>query len=340
MSQLMEELKGLVPGLNPGTPTKARRSLQVAEASVGMGHLAASSDWQTLSERLKMTEKSRSMESAREEPGSSRGLGKNPTTIEEQSDLESTPAATRSSPSSSSVSKRKQKPRDLDELRQILAESLAERDANPSLKPIKESLEPAIFAVHANNFCRSLLQRFPPLDAILIEQQRIKSGAGIALVEWIVHVNRFEAMIHATLRCLREEERISACVESVSPARVMDYWIDEGIKVMSRVRRRTAGGEMAYVERKVNGPSKTKMQKMALVSEWIEKGTTFDVAEGLEDIADHFVRPQAGIRKKVVKLDDLADCLLQGLAWAEWQENRRKFADGTLLDELEMSTEK
>jgi cruciform cutting endonuclease 1 len=97
---------------------------------------------------------------------------------------------------------------------------------------------------------------------------------------------------------------------------------------------------MAYVERKVSGPNKTKMQKIALVSEWVEEGMTFDVAEGLEDIADHFVRPQAGVRKKVVKLDDLADCLLQGLAWAEWQENRRKFADGTLLDELEIRTEK
>ncbi|PWW79355.1 ribonuclease H-like protein [Tuber magnatum] len=337
MSHLMEELKGLIPGLNPEAQTRTRKNSRTAGAPVGIGQVATSINWgQTLSERLKAMGKAGSMEPTREKSGNGRRLGENSTAMEEQLDLKST--STTTGPSSS-ISK-KRKPQDLDELRQILAESLAERDANPPPKPIKESFEPAIFAVHANNFCRSIIQRFPPLDAILIEQQRMKSGAGIALVEWIVHVNRFEAMIHATLRCLREQEKTSATVESVSPARVMDYWIDEGIKVMSRVRRRTASGEMAYVERKVSGPSKTKMQKIALVSEWIEKGMMFDVAEGLEDIADHFAPPSAGVRRKVVKLDDLADCLLQGLAWAEWQENRRKLAGGTLLDELEMSTGK
>jgi len=337
MSHFMEELKGLIPGLNSEVQGKTGKNSQAAGGPVGIGQVATSRDWgQTLSERLKVTGKSASMESAQEGlPSDRRRLGKNSTAAEEQSDLDSTSTTTRSS----SALKKKRRPENLDELRQILAESLAERDANPPPKPIKESFEPAIFAVHANNFCRSILQRFPPLDAILIEQQRIKSGAGIAVVEWIVHVNRFEAMIHAVLRCLHNEERISASVESVSPARVMDYWVDGSVKVMSRVRRRTAGGEMAYAERKLSGPTKTKLQKIALVTEWVEKGMTFDVAEDLKGIVDDFVCPP-GVRRKVPKLDDLADCLLQGLAWAEWQENRRKFAEGTLLDELEISTEK
>ncbi|PUU73015.1 mitochondrial resolvase Ydc2 [Tuber borchii] len=331
MSQFMEELKGLIPGLNPEAQATTKRESRAAGKSVGIGQVATSSGWgQTLSERLKETGKSASMESARGESASDR-LENNPVAIKEQSDLDSTSTTTRSS--------KKRRPENLDELRQILAESLAERDANPPPKPIKESFEPAIFAVHANNFCRSILQRFPPLDAILIEQQRIKSGAGIAVVEWIVHVNRFEAMIHAVLRCLHNEEKISASVESVSPARVMDYWVDGSVKVMSRVRRRTASGEMAYVERKLSGPSRTKLQKIALVSEWVEKGMMFDVAEDLKDITDDFVCPP-GVKRKIPKLDDLADCLLQGLAWAEWQDNRRKFAEGTLLDELEISTEK
>jgi len=332
MSQFMEELKGLIPGLNPEVQEKTRKEPQAAGGPVGIGQVATSRDWgQTLSERLKVTGKSASMESTQEGLAGDRRLGMNSTSTEEQSDLGS-----RSSPS---ALKKKRRPENLDELRQILAESLAGRDANPPPKPIKESFEPAIFAVHANNFCRSILQRFPPLDAILIEQQRIKSGAGIAVVEWIVHVNRFEAMIHAVLRCLHNEERISASVESVSPARVMDYWVDGSVKVMSRVRKRTASGEMAYVERKLSGPSRTKLQKIALVSEWIEKGMMFDVAEDLKDIVDDFVCPP-GVKRKIPKLDDLADCLLQGLAWAEWQENRRKFAEGTLLDELGVSTEK
>ena len=332
MSQFMEELKGLIPGLNPEAQATPKKESGAAGKSVGIGQVATSSNWgQTLSERLKGTGESASMESTQEKLASGRRLENNPVAIEEQSDLDSTSTTTRSS--------KKRRPENLDELRQILAESLAERDANPPPKPIKESFEPAIFAVHANNFCRSILQRFPPLDAILIEQQRIKSGAGIAVVEWIVHVNRFEAMIHAVLRCLHNEERISASVESVSPARVMDYWVDGSVKVMSRVRRRTSSGEMAYVERKLSGPSRTKLQKIALVSEWVEKGMMFDVAEDLKDITDDFVCPP-GVKRKIPKLDDLADCLLQGLAWAEWQENRRKFAEGTLLDELEISTEK
>jgi len=332
MSQFMEELKGLIPGLNPEAQATPKKESRAAGKSVGIGQVATSSNWgQTLSERLKETGKSASMESTQEKLASGRRLENNPVAIKEQSDLDSTSTTTRSS--------KKRRPENLDELRQILAESLAERDANPPPKPIKESFEPAIFAVHANNFCRSILQRFPPLDAILIERQRIKSGAGIAVVEWIVHVNRFEAMIHAVLRCLHNEEKISASVESVSPARVMDYWVDGSVKVMSRARRRTASGEMAYVERKLSGPSRTKLQKIALVSEWVEKGMMFDVAEDLKDITDDFVCPP-GVKRKIPKLDDLADCLLQGLAWAEWQENRRKFAEGTLLDELEISTEK
>lgn len=332
MSQFMEELKGLIPGLNPEAQATPKKESRAAGKSVGIGQVATFSDWgQTLSERLKVTGKSESMESTQEKSAGGRRLENNPVAIKEQSDPDSTSTTTRSS--------KKRRPENLDELRQILAESLAERDANPPPKPIKESFEPAIFAVHANNFCRSILQRFPPLDAILIEQQRIKSGAGIAVVEWIVHVNRFEAMIHAVLRCLHNEEKISASVESVSPARVMDYWVDGSVKVMSRVRRRTPSGEMAYVERKLSGPSRTKLQKIALVSEWVEKGMMFDVAEDLKDITDDFVCPP-GVKRKIPKLDDLADCLLQGLAWAEWQENRRKFAEGTLLDELEISTEK
>jgi len=36
------------------------------------------------------------------------------------------------------------------------------------------------------------------------------------------------------------------------------------------------------------------------------------------------------------KLDDLADCLLQGVAWVKWQENKRLLLDGGVdsLDEV------
>lgn len=204
-----------------------------------------------------------------------------------------------------------------------------------------ESFEPSVYAIHANNLCRNILERFGPLDTILIERQRYRSAGGASVLEWTIRVNMFEAMIHAVLQCLRENGKLAAGVESVSPKLVAEFWIDRSEKLIVNKRRRKEDGKIGNVEVELKGPKKIKALKIALVKEWMKSGKTFKVVgKDPQAVVERFI-PQStkGTRKAGGggKIDDLADCLLQGLTWIRWQENRYKLLDEKLIAELNLS---
>lgn len=220
------------------------------------------------------------------------------------------------------------------------------------LKRKPESFEPSVYALLANTFVRHLLTRFSPLDAVLIERQRYRSHGATAIQEWTVRVNMFEAMLHAVFRCLHGKK--SPAAESVSPSRVTRFWVDrvggkflEAKKKPERRKKKEVLGEELGEELGVEGVEvvverektyrKTKLAKVSLVMEWLRSGDVVSLGEEVKAVAADF-EPVKGRRKskRVTegKLDDLADCLLQGMAWIRWEENRKSLAEGKLIPEF------
>lgn len=231
---------------------------------------------------------------------------------------------------------------------------LPKKGGSVGKKPKKkaESFEPSVYALLANNFVRHILDRFSPLDAILIERQRYRSGSSAAIQEWTVRVNMLEAMLHAVFCCLHGEK--SPVAEGVSPSRVTRFWVDrvgekflEVQKKPERRKKKEVLGEKLGEELGVEGVEvvierektyrKTKLAKVSLVKEWLRSGGVVKVGKDAKGVAADF-EPVKGRRKSKRasggKLDDLADCLLQGMAWIRWEENRRRFSEGKLIPEF------
>ncbi|EXJ86369.1 hypothetical protein A1O3_03320 [Capronia epimyces CBS 606.96] len=191
------------------------------------------------------------------------------------------------------------------------------------LRQTKESFEPVDYAHHAYNLITHLLQTYKPTH-ILIERQRFRSGGRAAVPEWTIRVGVFEGMLYAVLRTLIEDGRVQVQVEPAQPTFVNRHWLEsresasDALKEKSAVRR--SGREV-------------KRAKIDLVGQMLLGETehpTVLINGILRPFTSEFVSIWHKDRKKSVlatngisKLDDLADCLLQGLAWIDWQNRRR-----------------
>lgn len=223
-------------------------------------------------------------------------------------------------------------------------------------KPKKkaESFEPSVYALLTNTFVRHILDRFSPLDAVLIERQRYRSSSAAAIQEWTVRVNMFEAMLHAVFHCLHGKD--SPVAESVSPHRVTRFWVDrvgerflEIQKKPQRRKKKEVPGEELGEELGVEGVEvvikrektyrKTKLAKVSLVKDWLRSGDVVNLGKDAKGVAADFEPVKRRRELKSAsggkgKLDDLADCLLQGMAWIRWEENRKSLAEGKLIPEF------
>ena len=184
---------------------------------------------------------------------------------------------------------------------------------------------------------------------ILIERQRFRSGGASAVQEWTLRVNMLESMIWACLETLRHDSdgnsdgtKIKGFPEvyEVNPARVAKFWcvasgttvpkglLDQGWKPNDTV---TAVRESRKIDKK---------EKIAVVRSWLShdekmqpEGSKVALEFGDEalTVANGFLsetkRKQVKNEEKSRKLDDLADCLLQGVAWVRWQENQQQIKE-------------
>ncbi|KAL9125479.1 MAG: hypothetical protein Q9217_005321 [Psora testacea] len=184
----------------------------------------------------------------------------------------------------------------------------------------KEPFDLSTYAARAYKLLHSLLylrSHAARPTHILIERQRFRSMGGSAVQEWTLRVNTFEAMLYAVLEALRREGTWEGNVVGVSPARVGRFWLGEGEVEYEGL---TKGKGKATTR-----SARTKMLKVQLVGRWLEGKGMFSLKAEAKSTAEQYMRKLQGKgrQEKFGKLDDLADCLLQGMAWLKWEENRR-----------------
>ncbi|GAP83702.1 putative cruciform cutting endonuclease mitochondrial protein [Rosellinia necatrix] len=230
------------------------------------------------------------------------------------------------------------------------------------------AFSPATLAKTANAFLQETVFRLePPPTHILIERQRWRSGGGAAIQEWTVRVNTLEAMLHASLRTLHNVGAWKGEVMSIRPERVGQLFVGaEGTDTKGAAQTHEPEGDEADMpgdeprKKRVGGrktSAEAKKLKIELLSGWLDQGAHIVEANNVEvkQMLDAYSRAVKGTKHSKSKrgarkgeeegsllvldkkLDDLTDCLLQGMAWLRWEENiamlRREGGVEQLLDE-------
>lgn len=173
----------------------------------------------------------------------------------------------------------------------------------------------------------------------------------------------FEAMLWAVLETLRKEGRWEGRVWGVEPGRVGGWWVGGGDGGEVKGKKGGMGEEAGEGEgeggkegrekgkgrKKGEGARKAKQgkeDKIKLVRRWLSEGGVVELEGKAKEMGEAYLAKGGGVRRKKVegegekmgKLDDLADCLLQGMAWVRWEENRRRIVqEGVdVLEKLEV----
>jgi cruciform cutting endonuclease 1 len=192
-------------------------------------------------------------------------------------------------------------------------------------------------------------------DYILIERQRFRSGGAPAIQEWTVRVNMLESMLWASLETMRHEhsrtqgQKFPQVLE-MSPRRVGMFWLTRGdfYPTPADIATSLMAPQDApkTMEAEVKKKSFEKKDKIALARHWLSLSMTTDdltVDDNLAPMVASFCSPkerQSRRRSKddereeelevkdapaiSGKLDDLADCLVQAVTFALWEQNRER----------------
>ncbi|KAI1753172.1 mitochondrial resolvase Ydc2 [Xylaria castorea] len=216
-----------------------------------------------------------------------------------------------------------------------------------------EVFAPAALAKTANAFLRETVLRSKPLPThILIERQRWRSSGAPAIQEWTLRVNTLEAMLHASLRTLRDVGVWKGEVFSVRPESVGRLFLhaEDPSRGRAAPNREPEEGEVdastttKSKEKQTSGrktSTETKKLKIELLNHWLGQGDliiqpgTVEAGHMLDAYRDASKGAKRSRSKRVTeedstegkpltidkKLDDLTDSLMQGMAWLRWQEN-------------------
>lgn len=198
----------------------------------------------------------------------------------------------------------------------------------------KEAFAPSSLSKTAYDVTSELLSLRP--STVLIERQRFRSGGASTILEWTIRVNMLESMLWACLETLRVScpELISPDIQAVNPARVAHFWAEglAGIPLRPPEDLFTPSSTVGTTISDAVGRTRKvdKKAKVAIVKSWVA-GESKDVSVAFEgqaaEISEAFMRARGGRLVAGGKLDDLADCLLQAVAWARWEENRRAIGE-------------
>lgn len=199
-------------------------------------------------------------------------------------------------------------------------------EADPTTTPVlMEDFSPARLSALAVDL---ILNRLLPLrpDIVTLEQQRFRQMGGSGVYEWTLRVNSLESMLFAVLTLLREtgQWHRGGRIEPVVARNVLEFMA---------VRDRAAGFDVGDIWGRGTATDNKKVKKDII-------GRALGSSEGLivegpaEAVASEYLDEWQGKKSfqrkadRMKKLDDLADCLLQGLAFIHWQNNKRMLLDG------------
>ncbi|KAI1281687.1 mitochondrial resolvase Ydc2 [Xylaria sp. FL0933] len=213
-----------------------------------------------------------------------------------------------------------------------------------------DAFAPAVLAKTANAFLQETVMRLTPLPThILIERQRWRSGGAAAIQEWTVRVNTLEAMLHASLRTLRDVGVWKGEVASIQPVRVGQLFLGAE-KTDTAAQRKEVEKDVADASGRKSGrkrtagrktSAETKKLKIELLGRWLGQGDAV-ISPGNNNaslMVDAYrgavnggkrSRSKRGVKEEEAgenivtldsKLDDLTDSLMQGMAWLRWREN-------------------
>ncbi|KAG8163993.1 hypothetical protein KVR01_005911 [Diaporthe batatas] len=202
--------------------------------------------------------------------------------------------------------------------------------ASPATTPVLvEDFSPARLSALAVDL---VLNRLLPLrpDVVILEQQRFRQMGGSGVYEWTLRVNSLESMLYALLTLLRELGRWDSPVGRIEPV------VARNVLEFMGARARLAGfdvGDIWARHRGAEDKTDNKKVKKDIIGRMLASAG-LDVAEPARLVAAVYLNEWQGknsfLRKadRMKKLDDLADCLLQGLAFIHWQNNKRLLLEG------------
>ncbi|OTA57159.1 Ydc2-catalyt-domain-containing protein [Hypoxylon sp. EC38] len=204
-----------------------------------------------------------------------------------------------------------------------------------------ECFSPASLAVAADRLVRQDLLPLKPTH-VLIERQRWRSGGAAAIQEWTLRVNTLEAMLHASLRTLRELGHWNGEIASVGPDKVTRFWPAPATASVEDTPKtkgsRSGKGVVGKAQKEAKSKQDSKKHKIGVLAGWLkeERGNKIILPANrdIEDAIKQYRRRLVRIRRSSAadedpvrddrpqKLDDLTDSLLQGVAWLKWEENK------------------
>ncbi|KAM5469645.1 hypothetical protein MauCBS54593_004199 [Microsporum audouinii] len=227
-------------------------------------------------------------------------------------------------------------------------------------KETKEHFAPYLYASHAYTLITSLMEAYKPTH-VLIERQRFRSGGGSAVQEWTIRVGVFEGMLYAVLHTLRRqgkgEQLGKVFVQGVDPQRVVRYWTndekkeeatpDSKKKVSSKEGKKAkidligrclsrCAGIGGYYTPTGSAVKERPKQEISMELDLVDDSQARDIVHaylekwnGGNNVSKKRATLAAPGKNKgnienIGKLDDLADSLLQGITWLEWQKTTEK----------------
>lgn len=219
----------------------------------------------------------------------------------------------------------------------VVAAAVSEATGDSSTTPILiEDFSPARLSLLAVDLIANRLLPLRP-DVVILEQQRFRSQGGASVLEWTLRVNSLECMLYAVFTTMRAlGQWPGGRLEGVVARNVLDFMVmQEGMGGAD------GGGQVDIWDKEKSGDN--KKVKKDIIGRMLRSRDGLRIAEGagaVEEVAREYLEKWERMGKRgkaganVKKMDDLADCLLQGLAFIRWQENKRKLLAGG-VDALE-----